>query len=146
VPLAVLRDGKALTLQVKVEEMPVAFGLKGDSQKEGAKPQEQATRMDQLGLTVADATPETAKQFGYQGKPAGALVTEVESGGVAADAGLQAGMLVVKVDKQPVADAAAVRAAVDKADLHQGVLLQVRTPEGRTDYLLLKEAATAESK
>jgi len=29
--LTIWRDGKALTLQVKVEEMPVAFGLKGDT-------------------------------------------------------------------------------------------------------------------
>ncbi len=146
VPLDVVRDGKPLTLQVTITEMPGDFGLAKKTGQEGAKPQEQATRMDKLGLAVADATPETAQQFGYKGKPAGALVTEVESGSAAAEAGLKPGMLVVQVDKKDVADVAAVRAAVEKADLQHGVLLQVRTPQGQTDYLLLKEAATAEQK
>jgi serine protease Do len=101
--------------------------------------------MGKLGLTVADATPETAKQFGYKGKAAGALVTEIESGSSAADAGLRRGMLVVKVDQKDVANAAAVREAVDKGDLQKGVLLQVRTPEGATDYVLLKNEVTPQN-
>jgi serine protease Do len=138
VPVTVQRDGKSLTLQVKIEDMPGEFGSVKTSAKGATHPEEQETRMDKLGMTVTDMTPEMAKQFGYKGKTAGAMVTEVESGSSAADAGLRRGMLVVKVDQKDVPDAAAVREAVDKGDLKKGVLLQVRTPQGATDYVMLK--------
>ena len=140
VPMTVWRDGKSQTLQVTIEEMPGAYGLANQPETENNKPQEQ-THLDKLGLGVADLTAERAKQLGYQGKLAGALLTEVAPGSLAAQASLERGMLIVKADQKNVANAAALREAVEQADLKKGILLQVQTPERGTDYILLKEPA-----
>ena len=62
------------------------------------------------------------------------VVTQVQPDSPAAEAGLRRGMMLVKVDKKRVKDAAAVREAVAKAALDKGVLLQVRTAGGRHGF------------
>jgi serine protease Do len=98
----------------------------------------QAEELDKLGIEVADLTPEMAKQLGYKEGTSGVVITRVVPDSPAADAGLHRGQLLVKVDKKRVKDAAAVREAVAKATPEKGVLLQVRTPEGSTDFVLVK--------
>jgi S1-C subfamily serine protease len=66
------------------------------------------------------------------------VITQVDPGSIAANAGLRRGALIVKVDKVAVASATAVRDAVEKAALDKGVLFQVQTPQGGTSYLVLK--------
>ena len=142
--MTVVRDGKPVSLQVSVAERPAdeaAANNKPPRKEKGKTEEHTSTRMDKLGVAIADLTPEMAKQFGFKDKTAGAVVTEVEPGSLAAQAGLRPGMLVVKVDKKDVADAAAAHQAVDKADLQKGALLQIRTPDGGTDFVLLKESA-----
>jgi S1-C subfamily serine protease len=83
-------------------------------------------------------TPQTAKQYGLGEKTAGVVVTEVEPGSAAADAGLKSGMLIVKAEQQAVASVADLQRILEKASLEKGCLLQVRTPQGGTSYVLLK--------
>ena len=52
--------------------------------------------------------------------------------------GLTRGLLISRVDKQPVKSAKGLKNLVAKADLGKGVLLQVQTPRGGTTYVLLK--------
>ncbi len=147
VAVTVLRDGDRKDLQVKVAEQPSEFGVAGEPTRQGPKAEKQADELDKLGVEVADLTPETAKQFGYKEGRKGVVVTQVQPDSPAAEAGLHRGMLLVKVDKQPVKDAAAVREAVAKASFDKGVLLQVRSAEGGTDYVLVKvPTASAETK
>src|SRR5207249_10141353 len=102
--------------------------------------------MDKIGVEVVDMTPDMADQLGYKDKVEGALITQVESDSVAGLAGLQRGVVVTKVDKQPVKNAVAFRQAVEKAALDKGVLLQVQSPRGGTDYVMLKAAAESTKK
>jgi serine protease Do len=54
-----------------------------------------------IGVTIAAVTKEVAESIGL-GKPMGALVQGVESGGPAEKAGIEAGDIIVKVDGKPV--------------------------------------------
>jgi serine protease Do len=146
VSVTVLRDGERKELQVTVAEQPSEFGLAGEPARQGPKAEKEADELDKLGVEVADLTPEMAKQLGYKEGTKGVVVTQVQPDSPAADAGLHRGMLLVKVDKKRVKDAAALREAVGKAAPDKGVLLQVRTAEGATDFVLVKVPTTAAEK
>jgi serine protease Do len=140
VSLSVMRDGQRKDLSVTILEQPSEYGLASGT-TQGPKEEKPASELDKLGVEVADVTPELAKQFGYKEGTQGVVLTRVEPDSPAAEAGLHRGLLLVKVDKQNVKDAAAVREAVAKATLAKGVLLQVRNAEGMTDFVLVKPEA-----
>jgi serine protease Do len=147
VSLTVLRDGERKELNVTIAEQPSAFGLKDELARQEPKTEQQSDELDKLGVEVAELSPELAKQFGYKEETKGVVVTQVQPDSPAADAGLHRGMLLVKVDKKRVNDIAAVRDAVAKASSEKGVLLQVRSPKGGTDYVVVKvPTATADTK
>jgi serine protease Do len=147
VALNVLRDGSSKELQVTVVEQPSEFGLAGEPSRQNPGAEMEADELDKIGAEVADLTPEMAKQFGYKEGTKGVIVTQVQPDSPAADAGLHRGMMLVKVDKKQIKDAASAREAVAKAALDKGVLLQVRNSEGATDFALVKvPTATAEKK
>jgi serine protease Do len=139
VTLTVLRDGERHELSVTVAEQPSEFGVaSGDLKQQGPEAEKQADELDRLGVEVTDLTPELARQFGYKEGAKGVVVTKVQPDSPAADAGLQRGVLLVKVDRKAVKDSAALRDALVKAPLDKGVLLQVRNAEGATDFVLVK--------
>ena len=51
---------------------------------------------------------------------------------------LRAGTIIVKVDNQRVASAQAARQLLEAASLTRGVLLQVQSPQGGLNFVLLK--------
>ena len=139
-PVQVLRDGKTVTVQVTIEEQPKDFGAAAGTRTPRRAPAEaDAVPLDKLGLEIADLTEETADSLGYRAGTKGVVITKVESGGLAADAGLRRGMLITKVDNQKVTTAAAVRQNLESANLSRGVLLQVLSPTGGINFVLLKE-------
>jgi serine protease Do len=136
--VAVVRDGKELSKRVTIEEQPEEFGVASAPVAPTPRGSRDAVNMDKVGLEVTDLTPERADQLGFGSKVEGALITHVNNDSPAADAGLRRGMVITKVDKKRVADAEAFRSAIDKSDMSKGVLLQVRSPRGGTDYVMLK--------
>jgi S1-C subfamily serine protease len=98
--------------------------------------------VSKLGVEVGDLTQAQAERLGFR-DGAGAYVAKVEENGVAAEGGLERGMLVRRVDRKPVKSAAEFKEAVEKASLDKGVLLQVESPEGGMSFLLLKAATPA---
>ena len=68
------------------------------------------------------------------------VVRRVDSDGLAAEAELRAGTLIVKVDNHAVATAAEARTALERGSLEKGILLQVRSATGGLGYVVLKSA------
>jgi serine protease Do len=134
VDVTVYRDGTNKVVSVKTEEQSESFG----TAKEEAESDH--TALGKIGVKVTELTAEKAKQFGYPEKTEGVVITEVEPNGVASDAGLKNGMLIVKVDQQPVKTVEEVQKALEKGALEKGILLQVRAAQGGTSYVLLKTA------
>ena len=91
VDIKVIRDGKELTVPVTIAEM------EGEPGKRGGP----ADLSKGLGLTVQDITPELAQQFEIE-NPKGVIVTAVEGGSPAEDAGFQEGDIIRQIERQPV--------------------------------------------
>jgi serine protease Do len=141
IDVTVMRDGKPLTLKVTIEEQPQDFGsARVPSPKAPRRDGSEAVSLEGIGAEVTDLTPELAEQLGYKDVKSGVVVTQVDPNGLAALAGLGRGVLIAKVNRQPVTTAAALRDAFSKTGLEQGVLLQVYSPQGGTSHVLLKKS------
>jgi serine protease Do len=78
-----------------------------------------------LGLTLGDVSPESMRYYSLEGDR-GALVTAVETGGPAAEAGLRAGDLIVEANGRPVANSAELRSLTAKVSSGQAHRLLVQ--------------------
>lgn len=133
-PMEVLRDGKHMTLHVKVREMPHDFAaagsretlVPGHSEKEGP----QSDSFDELGITIESAKPEALKQLGYQGGEKGVLVASVKEDSPAAQKGIREGMVIERVGSKKVTSPAEFRDALKGQSLDKGIRVFVATPRG----------------
>ena len=94
---------------------------------------------EKAGIDVTDLTSDDARRYGYGSSAKGVLVTDVQEGSVAAEAGLRPGMLITKINNRAVDSASTVRDRLQKANLENGVLLQVKYPKsqgGGTRHLI----------
>jgi serine protease Do len=139
VPVQVVRDGKTQTLEVTIKEQPAEFGTQEErAPRSRPKEDKEPVGLDKVGLEVTDLTAEKADELGFKKNARGAVITAVDPGSPAAEAGLRKGMLITKVNKKAVNSAAAVKEAMKKAALDKGVLLQVESAQGGVDYVVLK--------
>jgi serine protease Do len=97
--------------------------------------------VEKIGVEVADLTPELAEQLGLAEGTKGAVITKVEPDGLAGEAGLRRGMVIVKADRKAVTSAKALQEAVSAGSTDKGVLLQVRTQQGGSSFVLLRAGA-----
>jgi serine protease Do len=141
IKLSVIRDGKPETLSVTIEEQPSAFGSTKAPRSRLPETIKDTTSLDSIGAEAADLTPKLAEGLGYTDTTKGVLLTGVDRDGLAASAGLARGMVVTKVEQQPVKSADTLKEKLDKAALDKGVMLQVRTPRGGVNYVMLKSEA-----
>ena len=114
--IVVWRDGKEVDLDLTVAERDLAQGKGSDSKGGG-------TGGDNLiGLKVRPLTNEESRRLDAAGG-AGLLVTAVESGSLAAQAGIQAGDVVLAVNKQPVATVNDLSSRLKDAEKQRGAAL-----------------------
>jgi S1-C subfamily serine protease len=122
----IFRDGERTAVSVEIGELESqTFLARG-----GAEP-------DDLGMRVQNITPELARRMRIQNEEQGIVVTSVTPGGMAENAGLRAGDLIIAVGDDSVASLADFRAAIAGRDLDKGVRLQVRS-DGTQRYAFLK--------
>ncbi|MEX0430587.1 DegQ family serine endoprotease [Spiribacter insolitus] len=95
-----------------------------------------------LGVRVQDLTPEMAEAFDIE-RPNGALVAQVTPNSPAAEAGLEAGDVIVEVNGTPVSDANAMANAIGLLRIGDEVnLAYVRDGERRTTTAIVADPAT----
>ena len=126
VRICVLRDGSKVTFDVTIGRLP-----DGDLNA-GVE----THTLDRLGLTVETASGDQDESSA--GVPQeGVVVTRVESGSVAALAGIRPGMLIREVNRRQIANVKEFKQAVDRASEKGSVLLLIQ--DGRySRYLVLK--------
>ena len=83
-------------------------------------------------------SPEVGRKYGFKPKASGVIITEVEPRSPAAEAGLRPGMLVTRVERKPVPDAATFERVVGALDAKADVLVQAVTPEGASLLVVVK--------
>jgi serine protease Do len=136
----IYRDGKWTAVDVVIEEQPREFGTASGVPAPRRTPLEtEAIALDKIGVEVADLSAEQAEGLGYRAGVKGALITKVEPNSPASEAGLRRGMVITRVDNQRIASAAAAGKGLESANLTKGVLLQVQSPQGGTNFVLLKQ-------
>ena len=122
--MKVLRDKKELTLNVAVGELK-------DEEVVASVPEK-----GELGMTVQKLTPQLAENLGLD-KTDGVVVTAVEPGSAADEAGVRRGDVIVEVDRKPVRGVEEYRKAIAGSRKGRGVLFLVRRGES-TLFLALK--------
>jgi serine protease Do len=128
ITITVLRDGKEVDLKATVGERPREEAVAG---RQAPPSKEQA-----LGFSLTDLTSELAQQLGLTGDR-GVVVTEVEDGSPAAEAGLQAGDLIMAVNRQSVPDVDAYRKVLAGLGSAKRLVLLVKS-HGASHFVLLR--------
>ncbi len=98
VPVKILRDGTAKTLEVTVKTLPGS-----ESVAKNDKSNEDTGTLNGVGVTNLDD--HARQQFDVPDKIKGAVVTEVKPESAAAEAGLKPGDIIQEINRKPVASA-----------------------------------------
>jgi len=112
VDMDVLRDGKKVSLKVTVEALSL----------EAAEAKPKRAEEGKLGLTVESIPPDQLRETGIAG---GVLVRSANPAGQAARAGIQAGDIIVKINRQPISDIASYERATEQLKKGDAVALRV---------------------
>jgi|LGOV01.1.fsa_nt_gb serine protease Do len=124
--ITVFRDGKERQLEVTIARL-------GDEAKVADGPSETE---EKLGLGLVDPSPELQRRYGLEDSR-GALVTAITAGSPAAEAGLQAGDLIIEANSRVVEDVAGLRRVV--GEIHTGKSLRLLLQRGkRLLYTVIK--------
>ena len=114
VPVTVWRDGKEITLSVRVGELP-------EDQKQAAAapdkkpPPGKSVELAGLGMKLAELTPELRAKFSIGPDIKGVVITDIEGGSPGAERGLKPGDVIVEVAQEAVKSPAEVSERVEKA-------------------------------
>lgn len=143
VGVRLVRDGQPRTVQVTVVEQPADLSVDRTPapRRRGPAEEPEGIRIDKLGIEAGDLSADLAERLGYRSGLKGAVVLHIRRGSPALTE-LTPGMVITRVDKTPVDSAESLRSAVAGASLEKGVLLQVRSPRGGANYILLKSDST----
>jgi serine protease Do len=113
VDVKLVRDGKALDRQVKISEMEENVAVNNSPARKT------------LGIAVQNLTPEMARRLRLTTE-SGVVVTRVESGSPAADAGIQTGDIIREVNRKPVKDADDLVQKIEQVKDQSSILLLVQ--------------------
>jgi serine protease Do len=128
-PVEVWRDGKRLTLDVVVGELP-------EEPEEAAKAPEKPNGAPSgqvvagTGLVVAAVTPQLRERFGLEEDVKGVVVTDVKDG-PAQDKGMKPGDVIIEAANKPIRTPSDLSKAVDlaKSSGQKFLLLRVENPQ-----------------
>jgi serine protease Do len=118
VAVKVVRDGKELTLKAKIGEME-------EEKTVGMKNPDQPA----LGVSVQNLTPQIARELGVK-QTVGVIVSRVETGSPAEEAGIQTGDVILSVNRNHVKNVGEFSREVGKAKQGDGLLLLVQRGQG----------------
>jgi serine protease Do len=124
--LKILREGNPREVNVTLGELPNEKEAAGDWKPESDSPD---------GLSVENLTPQIARQLELQSNTSGVVVTGVQDGSRADDAGLRRGDVIQQVNRQRVNNVAEFERAMKQAGDKSAALLVNRN--GHTSFVTL---------
>jgi serine protease Do len=129
VNVTVLREGKEQTFTVTLGQLP-------------EEPQTEAERgeasQENWGLTVAELTADLARRFQLDPAQKGVVITDIESGSPAEQAGLQPGDVIEEINRQPIKSAEDFKKTMAAAKDKDTLLLLARRGETSSFFALNK--------
>jgi len=124
----VQRDGKAMNVPITLEGM--------DSSDHDTKVAENASDKPHWGLGITDMTPEVREQLRAPDDLQGAVIERVQPGSPSDDAGLQAGQVIVGVNRHQTPSASDVQKALGSIPKGQDALVLIWAHGGSTFRVL----------
>ena len=137
VEITVFRDGHEKQLSATIEEQPASNETALPPTPATPRDNSSAMRLGTIGVELKDLTPALAQQFRYAEKT-GALITKVDPGSLAAEAGMERGTLIVKVDNSAIHSAAEAKQALERASLANGILMQLKASDQAVSYVMIQ--------
>jgi serine protease Do len=151
VSVEILRDGKTMTLSVKVDRLAETVEKKADSAQPGAgqtdtpdkapgdgtdKPEAAVTNAT-LGMTLEALTPAARDKFGIAEKVEGVLISDLDAKGLAATHGVQKGDVISEITNQRVDAPSDASDRIDglRKDGRKSVLLLLSDPKGEIRFV-----------
>jgi serine protease Do len=125
-----------LTLDVNVKPLPTDLTTRAPGGQPAAERNEETFYTKNYGLEVRDKS--SVAEDAYA-EFTGVLVDRVDEDGLAAEAGIGPGMLIMKVGRIPIESITEFAAAVEEQSPEEGIVLQIRTPSGNRLVLLKKD-------
>ena len=135
VDVRVIRDGKEMTLKVKLEPQPAELAQAGTPRTAPRAPESKVKR---FGLEVTTLTRELAERYRIPPSIQGVLITSVDPLSDAAEQGVTPGMVVTQVQGRPVRTAEEFHQMLGKKEADSGVRLRVRTISGGTRFAFIR--------
>jgi serine protease Do len=119
VPLNVMRGGQEIKLEMTLAELPA------DGVVIGRRSGDSSGAVTGLGITVTDVTPSLREKLGLDSSE-GAVITEIQEGSEAGQAGLQPNDVILKVNLQPVRNASDLEQIATKVKSGEPINLYLR--------------------
>ncbi len=132
VEVELVRDGDEHKVSVEIGKQPEDISLESNRVQPGLRAD------NQLGLVVKDLNEQLAEKFDLEQGTTGVVITNVDSNSPADLAGLQAGDVILRVGKKPVANVKEFKKLLAGADLSQGVKLIVNS--GGTQRIIVLQS------
>ena len=130
VPLVILRNGNELTLNVKLGELELAEkeNLIGKTSSKDAK----SKQYDKLGFVAEELNSQNMSKFKLKNIDKGVIITSVKENSSAQDAGLTAGMVIIRVGQIEVNSLKVIDEAIKNAlkQKRKALLLLVKVENG----------------
>jgi S1-C subfamily serine protease len=133
--LTVARDGSTQELTAVLDEFDSAGAGTGPKPPDNDSSDKQG-ESGKLGLSLQPLTPESARQLNVPAGTEGMVVTEVDQSGVAAEAGISRGDVIMEINRKPVTSLEAVQSALSSAGERPILLLISRG--GQVVYLTVR--------
>jgi len=140
VDVKVLRKGEEKTLSIAVgrlEEGEQVASL--ETEDEPVEEEPESTTVSALGLDLSDLNDELRERYSVEESVDGAVITEVDPDGPAAERQIRAGDVIVEVAQEKVSSAADVREELEKLEDkgRKSALLLVANPAGELRFVVV---------
>ena len=129
VNVTVLREGKEKTFSVTLGQLP--------EEAEGEAERGEVSQ-ENWGLTVAELTADLARQFQLDPAQKGVVITDIEAGSPAEQAGLQPGDVIEEINRQPIKSTEDFKKAMAEAKDKATLLLLARRGKTSSFFALNK--------
>jgi len=131
--LTIIRNGRKETRNVTIGELPAQVAEE-EPQQDGS--------VEDLGLTVEEFD-ESSPRKPRTDRPKGLVVTQIDPQGIAADAELQVGDIIISINGRQVSSIEEFKGAMDKGDSKKGIRFVVES-QGMERFAILRDSSGAE--
>lgn len=135
VTFTVFRKKRSMDIIVRPTELP---NRRNNREPDAIAPKEPTGYRDlRLGITLDKMSSDMASELGYVASSDGLLVTHVQPQSTAAKKGICAGMVVYRIDDEPIRTVEDYERVTTEEALQRGILVLIGTPE-RKHFIVLR--------